>query len=81
MNIKPTLIINDQLTLKDCALNNMGIAYLQQHVVDNELRLGKLIEVLPDYTEKQCTIPINLYYLKRRHLHSKIRAFLDFICR
>ncbi len=79
LNLAPTVIINDQLAIKKCALNDMGIVYIQRHVVEQELEDGVLVEVLQDYMEKKDTISIFLYYLQRRYLHSKIRVFIDFI--
>lgn len=79
MNLKSRVIVNDQLAIKRCALSSMGIAYLQRHVVEQELRDGSLVEVLADHMEKKDNLPIYLYYLQRRHLHSKIRIFVDFI--
>jgi len=79
LNYMPAIIINDQLAIKRCALNDMGIAYIQYHVVEQELKDGTLVEVLQDYMEKKDSISIFLYYLQRRYLHSKIRVFIDFI--
>lgn len=79
IKLTPRVIVNDQLAIKHCVLSGMGIAYLQRHVVDQELREGVLEEVLQNYMEKKDTIPINLYYLQSRHLHSKIRLFIDFL--
>ena len=44
-----------------------------------ELREGLLVEIFQDFTDRENTIPIHLYYMKRRHLHSKIRLFVIFI--
>lgn len=79
LNQMPAVIINDQLAIKRCALSDMGIAYIQRHVVDQELQDGTLVEVLQDHMEKKDSISIFLYYLQRRYLHSKIRVFIDFI--
>jgi len=79
LNHMPTVTINDQLAIKRCALNDMGVAYIQRHVVEQELQDGSLVEVLQDYMEKKDSISIFLYYLQRRHLHSKIRVFIDFV--
>lgn len=79
LNQLPTVIINDQLAIKRCALNDMGIAYIQRHVVEQELQEGTLVEVLEEYMEKKDSITIFLYYLQRRYLHSKIRVFIDFL--
>lgn len=77
--ITPRAIMNDQLAIKRCVLDNMGIGFLQHHVVEQELREGMLIEVLKKSMDQKLAIPINLYYLQARHLHSKIRVFIDFI--
>lgn len=79
LDIKPSVIINDQLAIRRCALSDMGIVYVQRHVVDEDIAQGTLVEVLKDQLEKKDTIPIHMYYLQRRYLHSKIRLFIDFI--
>lgn len=79
VNYHPRVVVNDQLAIKKCLLNNMGVGYLQRHVVDEELASGELVEVLQEYMDKKDTIPINLYYMQRRHIHSKTRLFVDFI--
>jgi DNA-binding transcriptional LysR family regulator len=79
LNQLPTIIINDQLAIKRCALNEMGIAYIQRHVVEQELQNETLVEVLQEYMEKKDSISIFLYYLQRRYPHSKIRVFIDFL--
>ena len=78
-NVQPSAIMNDQLAIKQCALNGAGVAFLQHHVVQEELKKGQLVELLPQYMETHDTIAIYLYYLSRRFLHSKIRAFVDFV--
>lgn len=79
LNIAPAVMVNDQLAIKSCVLNGMGIGYLQQHVIEKELQEGTLIEVLQDSMDKKEAIPINMYYIQRRYLPSKIRLFADFI--
>jgi len=53
INLKPTVIINDQLAIKGCAHNGVGIVFIQPHVVEEELRDGTLTEVLPEYMDKK----------------------------
>lgn len=79
INPPAKVIINDQLAIKKSTLDNLGIAYIQRHVVEDELREGTLVEVLSEFMERKDTIPIYLYYLQRRHIHSKVRAFIDFV--
>ncbi len=79
LTLYPHLITHDQLTIKQCALQGMGIGYLQSHSVEDELKNGQLVEILPGFLNPKEQIPINLYYLKRKHLHSKVRCFIDFL--
>ncbi|MCE5316052.1 MAG: LysR family transcriptional regulator [Parachlamydia sp.] len=79
VNAVPKILVNDQLAIRQCVLNGLGIGMMQAHVIEQELQNGTLVELLSDYMESKNTIPIHLYYLQRRHLHSKIRLFVDFI--
>lgn len=56
-------------------LAGLGIARLSSYLVNDDLRAGRLIRVLPDHVDHGS----DLYavYLERRHLLPKTRAFID----
>jgi DNA-binding transcriptional LysR family regulator len=57
------------------AIAGLGIATLPSYVVNDELRTGKLIQLLADYAE--AAEPIRAIYPSKRHLSPKIRLFID----
>jgi DNA-binding transcriptional LysR family regulator len=53
----------------------IGLAYVQESVVADDIASGKLVEVLSDWTPSYpgyC-----LYYSGRRHMAASLRAFVD----
>lgn len=61
--------------LKTAALNHMGVTLLPTFIVGDELKTGKLVQVLDDY----CPPDINIYavFPSRRYLSVKVRSFVD----
>lgn len=74
--LEPLLYLNDALSMRECALQGMGIVRLHDYMVNEDLAINKLIEIMPKYNRTQ--IPVFLYYSKRRFLLPKIRKFIDF---
>ncbi len=74
--VKPILWLNDSRAMSECAIEGMGIVRLHDYIVASALKDGRLIEILPEYSER--SQPVYLYYQKRRFLQPKIRRFIDF---
>jgi len=55
----------------------MGIARLSTYLVNQDIRLGRLVRVLGDYEQDESKIVLS--YPDRRNLSPKIRAFIDFL--
>jgi DNA-binding transcriptional LysR family regulator len=55
----------------------MAILLEPDFIVGDELRSGRLVELLPGF--KPAATPIHAVYPSRRHLSAKVRAFVDFI--
>ncbi len=71
----PLIVSEDRLALI-AALNGVGLAYLFDLRVEDELASGKLVRVLEDW----CTPypgPF-IYYPSRRQMRPALRAFIDF---
>ena len=62
--------------MRDCALQHMGIVKLHDYIVSDALKDGRLVELLPEFSEHEQSI--YLLYQKSRHLQPKIRKFIDF---
>ena len=59
------------------AVAGMGIGFEPDFIVAPEVRAGRLVPLLPDYTPP--VIDIYAAYPSRRHLSAKVRAFVDFL--
>lgn len=76
IHVNPTLWLNDSFVMRECALQGMGLVNLHDYMVADDLKQGKLIEVLHEYQEPQKNV--YLYYQQSRYLQPKIRNFIDF---
>ena len=56
---------------------DLGITHLQAYAIQDEIKSGKLIAILPEH--QQQNIPCYLYYATSRYLQPKVRAFVDYI--
>ncbi|KRB58646.1 transcriptional regulator [Rhizobium sp. Root708] len=71
----PLIVSEDRLALI-AALNGVGLAYLFDLRVENELTSGKLVRVLEDWCSPYPG-PF-IYYPSRRQMRPALRAFIDF---
>ena len=55
----------------------MGIAFLPEWQVRDDLAAGRVVRVLPEY-DAPC-VPLYAAYTSRRYLTSKVRSFIDFL--
>jgi DNA-binding transcriptional LysR family regulator len=79
ITIEPKAVFNSNnyLTLYEAALNNMGVANLYQYMVDDDIRDGKLIELLPEWQQR--SRDLYAIYHQRRDSSPKLDAFLNFM--
>ncbi|CAN7733682.1 LysR family transcriptional regulator [Neorhizobium sp. LjRoot104] len=61
----------------EAALAGFGLAYLGEHALAPHLSVGDLITVLEDWSPSYPGL--SLYFSQRRHIPSKLRAFIDLI--
>lgn len=76
---EPYLYFNDTRAMRISALHGVGVVQLHDYIVAEDLKEGRLIEILGKHTEQKKTIPIHISYLHSTHVHIKIRKFIDFI--
>lgn len=76
--VKSRILSNQASVLIEFARAGLGIARLIEVQVADDLATGRLIELFPEH---QCREedPILAVYQSRRHLSSRIRAFVDFL--
>lgn len=58
-------------------LAGLGIARLSTYLVAGDLRTGKLVRVLPEYTHEKADL--FAIFPERRNLSPKVRAFVDYL--
>jgi len=68
---------NNSEALREAVLQGVGISRIPSFVVGDDIRAGRLVEVLADYQ-----MPVKALYAlfpKRQHLPAKVRVFIDFV--
>jgi DNA-binding transcriptional LysR family regulator len=73
--LKPRLLIDDMLSLKQAAITGLGIVALPGYVCREELRSGALRRVLPSWTAGDSTLTALMPY--RQGLLPSVRAFVE----
>ncbi|MCZ4072129.1 LysR family transcriptional regulator [Agrobacterium sp. LMR679] len=75
--VKPTLKTNNAHVLINSLLSGRGIGPVQVNLVNEELRSGRLVRVLPKYVVKPTEV--SLTYPSTKFMRPVVRAFTDFI--
>ena len=68
---------NNGMALKIAALNSWGILLQPRILVEEELKLGNLVEILSDCKPEPS--PVNLLYKSRNDISVKVRLFVEFV--
>ncbi|SPL62416.1 LysR family transcriptional regulator [Ochrobactrum soli] len=79
VHFTPRLETNDSISLREAARAGAGITLLPEYVVRNELRIGSLVHLLPEW--KSAALPIHAIYPANRHITAKIRHFVSFLAK
>jgi DNA-binding transcriptional LysR family regulator len=75
VEVTGTAVVTDSLSARTLALAGLGLAYLFEPLVAEDLAAGRLIEVLPDHVIEEPGF--FHYYPHRAALAPKLRAFID----
>jgi len=77
IRISPVILINNSLDLKHLALNGAGIVYLPSFTIREEIRQGRLVEILGEYKVPK----LNMYavYPEVRYLSKRVKVIIDFL--
>lgn len=63
--------------IKECVLNDFGIAQFHEYIVKNEIQNGQLIELLKDdFFDQQ---DIYIYYPKNKFVQPKVKEFVNLV--
>ena len=77
VRIKGRLKINNADAIRSLMLEGVGISILSKYLIGNDIRAGRLEQLLPDY---DCnSAGIYAVYQDRRYQQAKVRLFIDFI--
>ncbi len=74
--VNSSLFANDSLIAKSIALQDSGVALLPDFLCYEELKIGRLIRVLPDFASRP--VPVQFVWSQRQSTSPKVRAFIDF---
>lgn len=77
VQVKGTLVMNDAILMKSAALNGAGFIYTEEVAIENELKTGKLVTILDDYSATSAGY--YLYFPKSSQVLPKLRAFIDHV--
>ncbi|TDR88130.1 LysR family transcriptional regulator [Enterovirga rhinocerotis] len=78
LDIDAAVLSNQASMLMALARTGMGIVRLTEFQVADSLASGELVELFPDHQSHE-EDPIYVVYQSRRHLSTRVRAFLDFL--
>ena len=75
VTVRGSLFSNETAVLREAALAGAGIALLPTYYVVEELRLGKLVRLLPDHEPEP--LGIHAVYLSRQHQPQALRLLIE----
>lgn len=73
----PCIRTNNGDVCRAAALQHQGLILQPTFIVGEDLRAGRLVEVLPQY--RSLTLGIHAVYQSRKHLTPKVRQLIDFL--
>jgi DNA-binding transcriptional LysR family regulator len=75
VTVSGPMVINSSAGLHQAARTGMGVVMLPDALVEQDLRDGKLVALMPDF---QLSRPMSLLYAQDRYRLPKLRRFVDF---
>ena len=77
ITVHPRLRSNSGDTCRAAALADQGIVFQPSFLVGEDLKAGRLVEILPQYAGPE--LDISVVYPSRHHLSHKVRAMVEFL--
>jgi DNA-binding transcriptional LysR family regulator len=59
------------------ALAGAGLIFQPRFIINDDVRTGRLVQVLSNYTSEE--LGIDAVYPSRKHLSAKVRTFVDYL--
>lgn len=75
ITINPRLFSDSLYAVKNAALSGLGAAIVSRWVVEEEIRTGQLVHLLPEWQSQ--SLPVYLIYPYANYYPSRLRIFLD----
>jgi len=69
--------VNDARSYLTAAQAGLGIARLPHFLIPDDIRTGKLVQILPEWDIEP--VPLYVVYPSNRHLSNKVRVFVDWL--
>lgn len=77
LTYRPRYVADDLLTLKRAVLAGSGMCWLPDYMCEDELRDGRLVRLLPEWTTPVGVV--HAVFASRRGMTPAVRSFLDFL--
>lgn len=77
VTVRPRLRANSGDTCRAAALADQGVILQPAFLIGEDVRQGRLVEILPRY--RRPALDIHALYPSRKHLSGKVRAMVDFL--
>jgi len=77
LSIKPRMLVDDFLILKQMVVEGLGVAIIPDYMCEHEVENGKLVQVLPSWGMPD--VDVYAVYPKHRLNLPKVKAFVNFI--
>jgi DNA-binding transcriptional LysR family regulator len=74
---KPRFITDDMMALRQAALDGIGVCQFPTMIVRDDLKAGKLVDILPEWAPRAGII--HAAFPSRRGLLPSVRALMDFL--
>lgn len=82
VKVQGNVVVNSSEVVRDLVLAGVGVGLVARYAVEAELRQGRLVELLPDWTPAGPFGPTAYaVWLPQPQLLPKIRVFVDFLAR
>ena len=69
--------MNNSLAIREAVLSGAGVSRMPSVVVGDDIKTGKLEQLLPEYT--QLEMSVYLVFADKEHLAPKVRSFIDYM--
>jgi DNA-binding transcriptional LysR family regulator len=76
--VRGGVLTNNGATMRELTLNGLGISRMGLFHVGEDIKSGRLVELLPSYNPGDIE-DIHAIFSSQRHMTARVRAFIDFL--